>query len=426
MKQWEERALLREQEDPRRRASVMSRLIEGLAMQVPVLLGVLAALFLLAGIWHLVAPGNEERQIALAAVTLAVAALCGFEAFRTRGGNMAPERAHITAFAIALGAAAVAFSHLVLTEDPAHSIGFVVILMAAGAFFQDGLRLAVAGFVVVLAWLVGFLIVNPPPSTWPPVVMGVVAATVMTALISTHRIRSLRRLESLNLELQDQIGFDPLTGIANRRAFHERLEAIWERLSGEPVPLALILMDLDHFKNLNDTRGHIEGDAALRQVGGVLRMAVRSTEDLPARIGGEEFAVLLPRTREEHALLVAERIRDAVSYTRIPNPGTPTGETLSASLGVALAWPSDGEDPSALMQRADRALYKAKEGGRNQVVVDDGRPPPPPTRPFQADLERTIPGFETSPEDFPPETDDPFHPRRVSVPDTSGTPPREP
>jgi diguanylate cyclase (GGDEF)-like protein len=425
MKQWEERALLREQEDPRRRASVMGRLIEGLATQVPVLLGVLALLFLAAGLWHLVVPGEAGREVTLSTVTILVAALCGLEAFRTRGGNMAPERAHITAFAVALAATAVAFTHLVVTEDPAHSIGFVVILMAAGAFFQDGLRLAVAGFIVVMAWLVGFLIANPPPSTWPPVVMGILAATVMTALISTHRIRSLRRLESLNLELQDQIGFDPLTGIANRRAFHERLESLWERLSGEGAPLALILVDLDHFKNLNDTRGHGEGDAALRQVGGVLRMAVRSTEDLPARLGGEEFAVLLPRTKEEHALLVAERIRDAVSYTRIPNPGTANGETLTASLGVALAWPMDGGDAADLMTRADRALYKAKEGGRNQVVVDDGRAPPPPTHPFQSELERSIPEFRIDDGELPPETDDPFHPRRVSVPDTSGAPGRE-
>jgi diguanylate cyclase (GGDEF)-like protein len=417
MKEWEERALLREQEDPRRRATVMGRLIQGLASQITVMLVSVSAICMVVAAWHILAPegGVDHRDLAI--VSLIVGLACGVGAYRTRGGVLSPDRVHITAFAVALAAVAVSFAHLVVTRDPVHTAGFVIILMASGAFFQDGLRLAVAGVVVLLAWFVGFLIAEPPSATWPAALTAMAAAAIMTTVISAHRIRSLRRLESLNLELQAQIGFDPLTGIANRRAFHERLEALWDRLAGEGASLALILIDLDHFKNLNDTRGHGEGDAALRQVGGVLRMAVRSTEDLPARLGGEEFAVLLPRTKEEHALLVAERIRDAVMYTRIPNPGTANGETLTASLGVALAWPMDGGSASELLDRADQALYRAKHEGRNRVALDDGRTPPAPASAFQAGFERTLPAFEVSDGDLPPDTDDPFHPRRVPAAD---------
>jgi diguanylate cyclase (GGDEF)-like protein len=393
MKEWEQRALLREQEDPRRRASVMERLIEGLTAQIPTLLAAATLLFGVVAAWHLLFARGRPDAVALGSYTLVAALVCGVAAFWTRRGTIAPERAHISVFALTLVAAAVSFAHLALTGDLIHSFSFMVILMAAGAFFQDGRRLAVAGSVVVLAWVVGIQVVDPSPAGLAPAAMGMFSAVVLTTTISGYRIGALRRLESLNLELQDQIGFDPLTGIANRRAFYERLENVWERLAGEDEPLALIMIDLDEFKNLNDTRGHGEGDAALRQMGGVLRMGVRSTEDLPARLGGEEFAVLLPRTIEEHAIMIAERMRAAVMYTRIPNPGTGGDEILTASLGVALAWPRDGGDPSELMDRADRALYKAKHGGRNRVVVDDGRKPPD-RAPYHDHFEKPVPGLE--------------------------------
>lgn len=381
MNQWEKRARLSEQEDPRRRQGVADHLVERLASQLPLLLGALSLLYAAAGAWHLLTALEGEGLGAvqnLGLFTLGVGAICGIGAWRTRGGNMAAERANVTAFTLTLTATAVSFGHIAVTQDPAHTAGFMLIIMTAAALFQDGWRLAVAWVVVTLAWAVGYAVAEPPVGVWPVWLMGMFAASLMGWLVSAQRIRAFWRMASLNLELQTQIGLDPLTGIANRRAFQERIEALWERLAGEGDGLALIMVDLDDFKNLNDTRGHVEGDAALRQMGGVLRMAVRSTEDLPARLGGEEFAVILPRTRAEHALLVAERIRDAVVYTKIPNPGTPHGGILSASLGVALARPVDGGKPSDLMDRADKALYSAKAGGRNMVVIVDGTAPSPP------------------------------------------------
>jgi len=370
MTDWEARARLRDQEDPRRRATVMDRLKQGLAAQLPFIMGALAFLCAVLGFWHLVGPGGGGALSFPAVVTLSVGVGMAFGAWLTRGGNLASDQAHMLLFLVALLATTISFVHLTSSENPVHSVSFALILLASAAFFQDGLRLAVVVAITLGAWYVGMRLSAPPAGVWPPVTFAMLSTVVLVWLTSTFRIRELRRLESLNLELHAQIGFDPLTGIANRRAFNERLQGLWKRLEVERGSLALILVDLDHFKNLNDTRGHGEGDAALRQVGGVLRMAVRSTEDLPARLGGEEFAILLPRTKLEHALLVAERVRDAVSFTRIPNPGTPNGDTLSASLGVAMAWPGDGRDPSDLMERADAALYQAKNEGRDRVVVD--------------------------------------------------------
>jgi len=367
MKEWEQRAALRVRLDPRRRARVRGRLLEGVAGQVPMLLGALVTLFAVTTGWHVAVGG----QPLLVGVSLAAAlAMAGAAVVWSLGEKPTSESANLYLFLIVAVAIAVSFIHLVVTGDPLHSIGFALVLLAIAALLRDWARLLISGLLALVAWGVALQLAGLPRESWPILAMGMLGAVSLGGVMSVHRIRELRRLESLNLELQAQIGFDALTGIANRRAFDERLAALWSRLAGERESLSLILVDLDHFKNLNDTRGHMEGDAALRQMGGVLRMVVRSTEDVPARLGGEEFAILLPRTHPDHALLVAERVREAVAFTRIPNPGTPNGVILSASLGVAMAWPGDGGDPSELVARADAALYRAKSEGRDRVVMD--------------------------------------------------------
>jgi diguanylate cyclase (GGDEF)-like protein len=371
MKEWEQRAALRVRLDPRRRERVRGRLLEGVAGQVPMLLGALVTLFAVTTGWH-VAVGGEPL---LVGVSLAAAmALAAAWVVWSLDEMPTPGSAHLYLVLALAVAIAVSFIHLVVSGDPLHSIGFALVLLAIAALLQDWPRLLITGLLALVAWGVALHLAGLPRESWPILAMGMLGAVTLGSLMSVHRMRELRRLESLNLELQAQIGFDALTGIANRRAFDERLAALWSRLALERESLTLILVDLDHFKNLNDTRGHMEGDAALRQIGGVLRMVVRSTEDVPARLGGEEFAILLPRTHPDHALLVAERVREAVAFTRIPNPGTPNGVILSASLGVAMAWPGDGGDPSELVARADAALYRAKSEGRDRVVMDRSGP----------------------------------------------------
>ncbi len=161
---------------------------------------------------------------------------------------------------------------------------------------------------------------------------------------------------------------DPLTGLHNRRAFQARLAEEVERANRTGDPFALLLLDLDCFKALNDTFGHPAGDAVLRAVTAVLRQELRAV-DLPARIGGEEFAVLLPQTAGQGALDAAERLRAAVAAQPIAHQGAAL--PVTASVGVA-CYPDHAAGDQALVQAADRALYAAKRAGRDRVrgVVD--------------------------------------------------------
>ncbi|HEY7514605.1 MAG TPA: sensor domain-containing diguanylate cyclase, partial [Vicinamibacteria bacterium] len=158
---------------------------------------------------------------------------------------------------------------------------------------------------------------------------------------------------------------DGLTDLYNRRAFNELLVQALAREDRQKGRLALILLDLDHFKKLNDTYGHPAGDAALRATARVLVQHLRKG-DLAARYGGEEFVVILPGTDEEGALHLAERVRGAIEKHRLVFEGARL--ELAASLGAAV-WPLDGQEPEALLAAADRALYAAKQGGRNRVVL---------------------------------------------------------
>jgi diguanylate cyclase (GGDEF)-like protein len=160
-------------------------------------------------------------------------------------------------------------------------------------------------------------------------------------------------------ELQDLAQTDPLTGLLNHRGFHEALELELEECRRDGTDLSLVSLDLDDFKKLNDVHGHPYGDEILRGIGSQLRASVREG-DLAARVGGEEFALILPRTRPEAAYEVAERARAAVG--RVPVHRF----ELSCSAGIA-AFPTDAEDASTLIQLADGALYWAKSAGKQRT-----------------------------------------------------------
>ncbi len=166
-------------------------------------------------------------------------------------------------------------------------------------------------------------------------------------------------LRQANEQLERLSLADPLTGVANRRAFDRALGEAWKRAARHDHSLAILLRDLDHFKDLNDSQGHTAGDECLRAVANTLENAIRGNgDDLVARWGGEEFVVLLGATDAVSALAIALRIRTGV-------------ETLgvTASLGVAIR--ADDPNPAALIDRADRALYAAKRAGRNRVHLND-------------------------------------------------------
>ena len=168
------------------------------------------------------------------------------------------------------------------------------------------------------------------------------------------------QLARQNERLAELAAIDELTGTKNRRRFREDLELLFAQADRLGSPLSLIMLDLDHFKEYNDTFGHPAGDEVLRRLGSTLRSALRS-HDVVARYGGEEFVVLLPATGENEAIEVAERLRSAIANRPWPH------REVTASLGVGTIGPRTA-GATALVDQADRALYHSKQAGRNQVT----------------------------------------------------------
>lgn len=162
---------------------------------------------------------------------------------------------------------------------------------------------------------------------------------------------------------------DGLTGLANRRHFDERLAEEWARAKRDETPLSLLLIDVDHFKKFNDQYGHQAGDACLRSLGRILAEQVRRPADLPARYGGEEVALLLPNTGADGCAEVSERVRRALRELGMLHALNPPSKLVTVSLGGATNIPIQGVTEDALVATADRALYAAKESGRDRLVM---------------------------------------------------------
>lgn len=158
---------------------------------------------------------------------------------------------------------------------------------------------------------------------------------------------------------------DGLTGIMNRRAFEERWDGEVARARRYGRPISIAAIDIDYFKQFNDTYGHAAGDMALRSVASVVRNRIRAG-DFVARLGGEEFVIALPETSSANAVALAESVRRAVAENPITIPGSRTPVGVTISVGVA-SWPEHGEEVSRLLERADDRLYEAKLAGRDQV-----------------------------------------------------------
>lgn len=176
-----------------------------------------------------------------------------------------------------------------------------------------------------------------------------------------------RQLRAANVQLAHKAMTDALTGLPNKYALTDALSRDLARADRGGEHVSLIVVDIDHFKRVNDTWGHATGDEVLRGVGGVIRESVRAS-DVPARYGGEEFVVVLPNTDLEGAAVVAERIRERLEMHRMPGPAGTL--QVTASLGVAaVQGPDCRESERVLFERADAALYEAKRSGRNRVRV---------------------------------------------------------
>ena len=180
------------------------------------------------------------------------------------------------------------------------------------------------------------------------------------------RVRSHMELKLHQDTLEDLSTRDGLTGIPNRRRFDESYKIEWKRSCRNKLFLSIILIDIDHFKNYNDSYGHTKGDQCLKQVAETLFAGVRRPADLVARYGGEEFICILPETDSNGAISVAELLRDAIESLKIPHSESDTAEHVTISLGVSTVIP-DGKLPrKSLVESADRCLYQAKNNGRNR------------------------------------------------------------
>ncbi len=237
-----------------------------------------------------------------------------------------------------------------------------------------GLKATSRACAVVLAMAMAIVVVNMfahlPMEAWlinlpeSGFVVVMRAITIMLVTLLSFSFVAIFVGET-NRRLQEDTRTDSLTKLRNRRAMEEvAIREVWQAVRKQ-TPLALLMLDLDHFKNLNDTWGHALGDRALRIVGKVLQREMGPRE-LTARMGGEEFAVLLPDCGLEDAATVAERLRSSIEQLRLHETGNSAAMTVSIGVSVL----RDGEHSwTEMLCRADDALYRAKRNGRNQVLL---------------------------------------------------------
>jgi diguanylate cyclase (GGDEF)-like protein len=185
---------------------------------------------------------------------------------------------------------------------------------------------------------------------------------VLRARVHTHLA-----LKQMADQLRSMALVDGLTGIANRQRLDEALESAWRACLRSGSPLALAMIDIDHFKCMNDTYGHQAGDTCLMAVASTLKALMGRPHDLVARYGGEEFLCLFPSTDRVGAQAKAEELRQAVQALRIPNEGANAALVVTVSIGVAATTPTAEMTPYQLLAIADRQLYEAKRTGRNRI-----------------------------------------------------------
>ena len=191
-----------------------------------------------------------------------------------------------------------------------------------------------------------------------PIVPAIVRARVRTHILLKIQADQLRAMAFV----------DSLTGVANRRHFDAQFEYEWQLCQREQRPLGIIMVDVDHFKAYNDRYGHQAGDLALRTVAERIRMSLRGLRDQAARVGGEEFVLLLPDCNHDDVHRIAELLRQSVFDAGIPHDASTAAPVVTISAGVASVVPAPSSDPHVYLGLADRRLFLAKESGRNRVA----------------------------------------------------------
>lgn len=192
-----------------------------------------------------------------------------------------------------------------------------------------------------------------------------IAFSIIGALMVIH----IGYIMNMYYKLRDRSNLDGLTHITNRRHFEEELDRMWKQAIRLSKPVSIIMSDIDNFKAYNDTYGHQKGDECLKLVAHTLNISLKRPLDMVARYGGEEFIIVLPDTTLNGATHIAERMRERIESLKIMHKSSKTSDVVTISLGVASVIPTQNSSHEALIAEADKALYKAKENGRNRVTV---------------------------------------------------------
>ena len=179
-----------------------------------------------------------------------------------------------------------------------------------------------------------------------------------------------QNIASANNDLQQLARIDGLTQLWNRRYFEEIFLQEWRRLARQQRPLGILFCDVDFFKQYNDTYGHLAGDLCLKDLSGLMSASILRSADMVTRYGGEEFVILLPYVDTAGTQCVAQRIQTKINTAAIPHAGSEVGSIVTLSIGGSSVVPNFTHQPIPLLETADRALYKAKSQGRNQVVIE--------------------------------------------------------
>ncbi len=323
-------------------------------------------LYLAAGAlvrWYVAVDRDERDLFRALAVYLSVYFVIVFINDHTFAGNPAfgPEYGSVVtlAFAVLCGFALCAPS-----TAPVRAVNATLVRIVRSG----------SPILLAVALLTGSLFLIRVDYLWgcAGILIAVLGIGVRTTLIQVHQIEHRERLSRKASALQAIAWTDALTGVSNRHFFTEALARAWrhERRSG---PQAILMIDIDYFKLLNDRYGHPVGDGCLREVARALQRALGRADDVLARYGGEEFIVLLRDSPPAVAHAVAERLRATVQDLRIENAGCPE-RVVTVSIGVASAELTDGAAATRMVEDADRALYEAKCAGRNRVRLATDRP----------------------------------------------------
>ena len=202
-----------------------------------------------------------------------------------------------------------------------------------------------------------------------------IAKSIEYQFTNLHLLNQLHdeknKMQSLANQLNELSKLDGLTGIANRRAFDERMGLEWARNMRSGNPLSLIMCDIDFFKPYNDHYGHLEGDACLNRIAHILHDFARRSGDIAARYGGEEFTIILPETTLEDAVKVTGQIRDKIAEEAIPHEKSTVSNAVTLSFGVTTVVPTQDISINQFIKKADKLLYRAKELGRNRIVAEE-------------------------------------------------------